>query len=117
MCVLNIEPAGFQTFEHRFNGPPFLVIREGFLRVAEGNEDLLFVLPGLVFDDGTCQIAEFSTDTVDAIQDRTEVEFGGCLTLKLAVNAELLWGNCILAMKNRQKIRPKRPETDIKLKF
>ncbi len=40
-----------------------------------------------------------------------------CLTLKLAVNAELLWGNCILAMKNGQKIRPKRPETDIKLKF
>ena len=50
-------------------------------------------------------------------QDRTEVEFGGCLTLKYAVNAELLWGNCILAMKNGQKIRPKRPETDIKLKF
>ena len=24
-------------------------------------------------------------------QDRTEVEFGGCLILKLAVNAELLW--------------------------
>ena len=51
-------------------------------------------------------------------QDRTKVEFGGCLTRKkLAVNAELLWGNCILAMKNRQKIRPKRPETDMKLKF
>ena len=46
-------------------------------------------------------------------QDRTKGAFGGCLTLKLAVNAELLWGNCILAMKNRQKIRPKRPETDI----
>ena len=42
---------------------------------------------------------------------------GSCLTLKLAVNAELTWGNCILAMKNGQKIRPKRPETDIKLKF
>ena len=27
------------------------------------------MLPGLVFDDGTCQIAEFSTDTVDAVQD------------------------------------------------
>ena len=67
MCVLNIEPAGFQTFEHRFNGPLFLVIREGFLRAAEGNEDLRFVLPGLVFDDGTCQIAEFSTDAVDAV--------------------------------------------------
>ena len=50
-------------------------------------------------------------------QDRTKVAFGGCLTLKLAVNAELLWRNCILAMKNGQKIRPKQPETDIKLKF
>lgn len=30
--------------------------------------------------------------------------------------AELLWGNCILAMKNRQKLRQKRPESDIKLK-
>ena len=49
--------------------------------------------------------------------DRTKGAFGGCLTLKLAVNAELLWGNCILAMKNRQIIRPKRPETDIKLNF
>ena len=39
------------------------------------------------------------------------------MTLKLAVNAELLWGNCILAMKNRQKIRPKRPETDINWNF
>ena len=50
-------------------------------------------------------------------QDRTKGSFGGCLTLKLAVNAELMWGNCILAMKNGQKIRPKRPETDMKLKF
>ena len=50
-------------------------------------------------------------------QDRTKGAFGGCLTLKLAVNAELMWGNCILAMKNGQKIRPKRLETDIKLKF
>ena len=25
-------------------------------------------------------------------QDRTTGAFGGCLTLKLAVNAELLWG-------------------------
>lgn len=48
-------------------------------------------------------------------QDRTEVEFGGCLTRKLAANAELLWRNCILAMKNGQIIRPKLPETDIKL--
>ena len=42
-------------------------------------------------------------------QDRTKGSFGVCLILKLAVNAELLWGNCILAMKNGQKIRPKRP--------
>lgn len=69
MCVLNIEPAGFQTFGHRFYGPPFLVIREGFLRAADGNEDLRFRLSGLVLDSGTCQIAEFSTDTVDAVQD------------------------------------------------
>ena len=37
--------------------------------------------------------------------------------MKLAVNAKLLWGNCIHAMKNRQRIRPKRPETDIELDF
>ena len=49
-------------------------------------------------------------------QDRTKGAFGGCLIRKIAVNAELLWGNCI-AMKNRQKIRLRRPETDIKLKF
>ena len=36
-------------------------------------------------------------------QDRTKGAFGGCLTLKLAVNAEFLWGNCILAMKDGQK--------------
>ncbi len=36
-------------------------------------------------------------------QDRTKGAFGGGLTPKLAVNAEFLWGNCILAMKNRQK--------------
>ena len=50
-------------------------------------------------------------------QDRTKGAFGGRLTLRLAVGAVLLWGNCILAMINRQKIRPKRPETDIKLNF
>ena len=50
-------------------------------------------------------------------QDRTKGAFGDCLPLKLAVNAKLLWENSILAMKNRQIIRPKRPETDIKLKF
>ena len=26
-------------------------------------------------------------------QDRTKGSFGGCLTLKLAVNADLMWGN------------------------
>mgnify|MGYP006992619133 CR=1 FL=1 len=35
------------------------------------------------------------------------------LTRKIAVNAELLRGNCILAMKNRQKIRLKGLEADI----
>lgn len=41
---------------------------------------------------------------------------GSCLTLKLAVNAELTWGNCILAMKNRSKKNPvKRLEIDLKL--
>lgn len=29
--------------------------------------------------------------------------FVDCLTLKLAVNAELLWGNCILAMEKLTK--------------
>ena len=48
-------------------------------------------------------------------QDRTKGEFVGCLTRKLAANAELLWGNCIFPMKNRQIIRPKLPETDMKL--
>lgn len=41
--------------------------------------------------------------------------FGGCQTLTLEVNVNLLRGNCILVMKNGQKIRPKLPETDIKL--
>ena len=50
-------------------------------------------------------------------QDRTNGSFGGRLTLKLAVNAELMWWNCILAMKNGQKIRPKRPETENGLKM
>ena len=50
-------------------------------------------------------------------QDRAKSAFSGCLTRKLAVNAELLWGNCILVMKNRQKIQSKRLEIDIKLKF
>ena len=36
-------------------------------------------------------------------QDRAKSAFSGCLTRKLAVNAELLWGNCILAIINRQK--------------
>ena len=50
-------------------------------------------------------------------QARAKGAFGGCLTLKLAVNTELMWGTCILAMKNGQKIRTKRPETDMKLIF
>ena len=69
MRVLDIEPAGFQTFEHGLDSPSFLISREGFLRAAEGNEDLRFWLSGLVLDDGTGQIAEFTTDTVDAVQD------------------------------------------------
>ena len=69
MRILNIEPTGFQTFEHRFNGPSFLVSRESFLRVAEGYEDLRFRLPSLVFDDGTGQIAELSADPIDTVQD------------------------------------------------
>ena len=69
MRILNIEPTGFQTFEHRFNGPSFLVSRESFLRVAEGYEDLRFRLPSLVFDDGTGQVAELSADTIDTVQD------------------------------------------------
>ena len=36
-------------------------------------------------------------------QDRTKVELGGCPTRKLAANEKFLWGNGILAMKNRQK--------------
>lgn len=48
-------------------------------------------------------------------KDRTKGAFVGCPTRKLTANAELLWENCIFAMKNRQEIRPKRPETDIKL--
>lgn len=69
MRILNIEPAGFQTLEHRLNGPSFLVRREGFLRAAEGYEDLRFGSPGLVFNDGAGKIAEFATDTIDTVQD------------------------------------------------
>ena len=51
-------------------------------------------------------------------QDRTKGAFGGRLMRKLAANAKLLWGNCLLAMKNRQKIRfGGRLEADIELKF
>lgn len=67
--ILNIEPAGFQALEHRFNGPSFLVGREGFLRAAEGNENLRLGLSGLVLDDSTGQIAELSADTIDTVQD------------------------------------------------
>ena len=69
MRILNIEPAGFQALEHRFNGPSFLVGREGLLRAAEGYEDLRFGLPGLALDDGAGQIAELTTNTIDAVQD------------------------------------------------
>ena len=50
-------------------------------------------------------------------QNRTKGAFGGGLTRKHAVNVEFLRGNYTLAMKNRQKIRPKRPESDINLNF
>ena len=69
MRILNIKPAGFQTLEHRFNGPSFLVSRESFFRAAEGYEDLRFGPPGLVFNDGAGQIAELSADPVDSVQD------------------------------------------------
>ena len=46
-------------------------------------------------------------------QDRTKGVFDDGLTRKHAVKVEFLRGNCILAMKNRQKIRPKRPEIGI----
>ena len=69
MRILNIEPTGFPTLEHRFNGPSFLVCRKGFLRAAEGNEDLWLRFAGLVLDDGTGQIAEFSADPIDTVQD------------------------------------------------
>ena len=69
MRILNIEPTGFQALEHRFNGPSFLVSREGFLRATEGNEDLWLRLSGLVLDDSTGQIAELSADPVDSVQD------------------------------------------------
>ena len=69
MRILNIEPTGFQALEHRFDGPSFLVGRESFLRPAEGDENLRLRFSGLVFDDGTGQIAELSTDTIDTVQD------------------------------------------------
>ena len=69
MRVLDIESAGFQALKHGLDSPSFLICREGFLRAAEGNEDLRFGLSGLVLDNGTGQIAEFSTDTIDTIQD------------------------------------------------
>lgn len=68
MSVLNVEPAGFQTLEHRFNGPSFLVRRKGFLGVAEGYKDLRFGFPGLVLDHGSRQVAELSADAVDVVQ-------------------------------------------------
>ena len=67
--IHNIEPAGFQTLEHCFYSPSFLISREGFLRAAEGDEDLWLRLPVLVLDDGAGQVAELSADPVDAMQD------------------------------------------------
>lgn len=69
MSVLDIEPAGFQTLEHRFNGPSFLVRGKGFLGFAEGYKDLRFVFPGLVLDNGSGQVAELSADAVDVAQN------------------------------------------------
>ena len=69
MSVLDIEPAGFQTLEHRFNAPSFLVRRKGFLGFAEGYKDLRFGFPGLVLDHGSGQVAELSADAVDVAQN------------------------------------------------
>ena len=68
LSVLNVEPAGFQALEHRFNGPSFLVGRKGFLGFAEGPEDLRFRPPIRILYHGTGQVAEFATYTVDAMQ-------------------------------------------------
>lgn len=69
MSVLNVEPAGFQTLEHRFNGPSFLVRRKDILGGAEGYKDLRFGFPGLVLDHGSRQVAELSADAVDVVQN------------------------------------------------
>ena len=69
MSVLDIEPAGFQTLEHRFNGSSFLVRRKGFLGVAEGYKDLRVGFPALVLDHGSRQVAELSADAVDVVQN------------------------------------------------
>lgn len=50
-------------------------------------------------------------------QNRTKSAFGGGLMRKHVTIADLLGGGSILAMKNRQKNLPKRPESDIKLKL
>lgn len=68
MSVLNIESAGFQALEHRFNGPSLLIRRKGLLGFAEGHEDLRFRLPGLVLDHSSGQVAKFATDAVDTMQ-------------------------------------------------
>lgn len=39
------------------------------------------------------------------------------LKLKHAINVKLLWETCSLVFKNIQKNRPKRPGSDIKLKY
>lgn len=69
MRILDIEPAGFQPLEHRFDGPSFLVSRERFLRTAEGYENLRFRLSGLVLEEGSGQVTELPANSVDAIQD------------------------------------------------
>ncbi|MDD7456155.1 MAG: hypothetical protein PUK70_07930 [Bacteroidales bacterium] len=69
MRVLDIELAGFQAFEHGLGSPSFLLGRECFFRSAERNEVLRLRLSGLVFDNVSGQIAEFTTDTVYTMQD------------------------------------------------
>ena len=69
MRVLDIELAGFQAFEHGLGSPFFLLGRECFFRSAERNEVLRLRLSGLVFDNVSGQIAEFTTDTVYTMQD------------------------------------------------
>lgn len=50
-------------------------------------------------------------------QDRTKGAFGGCLTLILAVNAKLLWGELYPRHENQTKNPAETTGTDIKIKF